>query len=131
VPDVRPYLAQAAVVIAPLRIARGLQNKVLEAMAMGKATVASHQALAGFASKLEVPVLSAASPAEWIEAILRLLQDPSLRCDLGAACRRYVEAKHCWDSCLAPFDELLSRTPGPASRRSKSRPKAEMCIDTP
>ena len=66
VPDVRPYLAQAAVAVVPLRLARGIQNKVLEAMAMGKATVASPAALAGLRRiKPGTHLLSAATPAEW------------------------------------------------------------------
>ncbi len=59
VSDVRPYLAEAAVAVNPLRIARGLQNKVLEAMAMGKAVVASPQALAGLRHRDDAPPLCA------------------------------------------------------------------------
>ena len=59
VPDVRPYVARAAVIVVPLRLARGIQNKVLEALAMGKATVASpsHWPVSGLAST--VPVVTA------------------------------------------------------------------------
>ena len=105
--DVRPYLAKAAVVIAPLRIARGVQNKVLEALAMAKATVASPQALAGFPKQLVLPALCASSPAEWIDVVVRLLRDVALRRDLGECGRHYVESQHDWDRCLAPLDELL------------------------
>ncbi len=69
VPDVRPYLAAAAVAVNPLRIARGLQNKVLEAMAMGKAVVASPQALAGLRHRDDAPPLCARSAQEWIEMV--------------------------------------------------------------
>jgi sugar transferase (PEP-CTERM/EpsH1 system associated) len=130
VPDVRPHLAQAAIAIAPLRIARGLQNKILEAMAMSKAIIASPQALSGFVSKLELPVLSAASPTEWIDAVLRLLHSAPLRRDLGAACRQYVEAHHCWDSCLTPFDELLGLDPraySPAIAKPPKENQMEAC----
>jgi sugar transferase (PEP-CTERM/EpsH1 system associated) len=108
VPDVRPYLAAAAVVVAPLRIARGVQNKVLEALAMGKAVVASPQALAGLAVEPGTQALAAASPAAWVEAVLRLLDDPDLRRRLGVQGRRYVERHHDWDRCLEPFGPLLS-----------------------
>jgi glycosyltransferase involved in cell wall biosynthesis len=107
VPDVRPYVSGAAVVVAPLTIARGIQNKVLEALAMGKALVASPQALLGLKVQPGVHVLSATTPAEWQEAIQRLLGDEDVRRTLGAAGRRYVEEHHCWDRCLQPFADLL------------------------
>ena len=71
VPDVRPYLIEAAVAVNPLRIARGLQNKVLEAMAMSKAVVASPQALAGLRHRDDAPPLCARSAQEWIETVGR------------------------------------------------------------
>ena len=107
VADVRPYLSKAAVALAPLRIARGLQNKVLEALAMAKATVASPQALAGFSEDADLPVVRASSPAEWIELVVHLLGDADLRHERGEAGRRYVESHHEWDRCLAPLNGLL------------------------
>ena len=115
VPDVRPYMAGAAVAIAPLHIARGLQNKVIEALAMGKATVASPAALAGFSLEPGTHALAATTAREWVAAITRLLADPHLRSQLGSAGRRYVEENHCWDHCLAPFAELLGLAPGSVS----------------
>ena len=109
VPDVRPYLARAAVAVVPLRLARGIQNKVLEAMAMGKATVASPAALAGLRQvQPGTHLLSASTPAEWAETVTRLLDDAEQRTVLGAAARAYVEANHHWDRCLAPFGELVA-----------------------
>jgi sugar transferase (PEP-CTERM/EpsH1 system associated) len=107
VPDVRPHVSWAAVAVAPLRIARGVQNKVLEALAMRKPVVASPQALNGLRERLDLPALTAATPAEWVEHISRLLSDEPLRRQLGAAGRRYVEANHSWDRCLEPLSELL------------------------
>jgi polysaccharide biosynthesis protein PslH len=107
VPDVRPHVSWAAVAVAPLRIARGLQNKVLEALAMRKPVVASPQALAGLRERLDLPALMAATPAEWAEHIGRLLIDEPLRRQLGAAGRRYVEAHHSWERCLEPLSDLL------------------------
>jgi glycosyltransferase involved in cell wall biosynthesis len=100
VPDVRPHLGAAAVAVIPLRIARGVQNKVLEALAMGKPVVASPEALAGLLAKPGLHLLQASSPAEWVEAIGGLLDDPSLRRKLGAAGRCHVEDEHRWDRCL-------------------------------
>lgn len=119
VPDVRPYVAGAAVAVAPLRIARGLQNKVLEAMAMAKPVVASPPALAALAGKPDLPALSAVNPQEWAEHVGRLLDTPALRQQLGIAGRRYVEAHHDWERCLEPFEALLYLSPDdPACRSS-------------
>ena len=107
VPDVRSYLAEAAVAVNPLRIARGLQNKVLEAMAMGKAAAASPQALAGLRRGADVPVVCARSASEWVERVGELLDQPERRRRLGAAGRRYVEEHHNWERCLRPFEPLL------------------------
>ncbi len=107
VPDVRPYLARAAVSVNPLRIARGLQNKVLEALAMSKAVIASPAALAALRTEPEIHLLKASSAQEWGQAISRLFQDQNLRQQLGKAGRQYVEENHDWDSCLSPLGDLL------------------------
>jgi sugar transferase (PEP-CTERM/EpsH1 system associated) len=107
VADVRPYLASAQVVIAPLQIARGIQNKVLEALAMAKAVVASPQAFAGIAAKAGEHLLSAHDAGEWVSEIERLWQNPAERVRLGEAGREYVLANHCWQTCLEPLADLL------------------------
>ena len=117
VPDVRPHLAAAAVAVVPLRIARGLQNKALEALAMAKAVVASPPTLEGLGIEPDVHVLAASSPADWVDSVVRLLDDPGLRLRLGSAGRDYVEEHHRWDRCLEPFGPLLglnSTRPSPA-----------------
>lgn len=108
VPDVRPYIYGAAVVLAPLRVARGLQNKVLEALAMGKPVVASPQALGGFGHREELPALCARNTEEWVAHISMLLDDESERRQRGNAGRRYAETYHDWSACLAPFGQLLT-----------------------
>lgn len=107
VPDVRPYLASSAVAIAPLRIARGIQNKVLEALAMGKAVVASPPALAGLEVEPGRHVLEAGSPDQWIEALMNLFESAELRGELGRAGRKYVESKHSWEARLRPLSTIL------------------------
>jgi polysaccharide biosynthesis protein PslH len=111
VPDVRPYLERAAVVVAPLRIARGVQCKVLEAMAMGKAIVASPPALAGLDAEPGMHLVAASSPYEWSRRVSDLLADPDLRQRLGAAGRRFVEDRHRWEDCLKPLADLLGLAP--------------------
>jgi sugar transferase (PEP-CTERM/EpsH1 system associated) len=129
VPDVRPYLARAAVAVVPLRLARGVQNKVLEALAMAKAVIASPRALAALRVQPGAHLLAASSPAEWEEAVLSLLADEDKCQELGAAGRAYVEKHHHWDHCLAPFADLLGlrdnyktalEEPSPAIVESKS-----------
>jgi len=107
VPDVRPYYARAAVVVAPLRVARGVQNKILEALAMSKAVVASPNTLRGLKAEPGSHLLNAESPVEWQETILQLFQDQSLRKQLGKRGRKFVEDHHSWDRCLEPLGKLL------------------------
>jgi len=112
VPDVRPHLERAGVVVVPLRIARGIQNKVLEGLAMGKAVLASPEALKGFRPDLEVPVRPASAAGEWVEGLLELFDDVEERRRLGRAGRAFVTAHHRWDRCLEPLAEILG---GPAA----------------
>lgn len=115
VPDVRPHVAAAAVVVAPLRLARGLQNKVLEALAMGKPVVAAPAALAALRAEPGRHLLAASKPAEWVNAIGRLFDDEGLRRELGAAGRRYVEEHHHWEHCLEPLLESVFAPAGTPS----------------
>ena len=111
VPDVRPYLHEATVAISPLRIARGLQNKVLEAMACGKAVVASSRAAAGLAAQPERDLLVADSADEWTATLTALFTNAERRRQLGAAARRYAESQHDWADCLAPLTDVLLTQP--------------------
>jgi sugar transferase (PEP-CTERM/EpsH1 system associated) len=111
VPDVRPHLGKATVSVAPLRIARGVQNKVLEALAMGKAVVASPPALAGLRARPGEHLLTASAAADWVGAVDRLLGDAELRGRLGRAGRHYVQQHHRWDVCLEPMARLLGLKP--------------------
>jgi glycosyltransferase involved in cell wall biosynthesis len=105
--DVRSYLRNASVVAVPLRIARGIQNKVLEALAVGKAVIASPQALEGLEVVAGQHVCQASTAEEWLNGISRLFRDDAERRRLGAAGRLFVLNHHQWDQCLQPFAELL------------------------
>lgn len=109
VPDVRPWLAHAAAVVAPIRIARGVQNKVLEGMAMARTVVVSPQALEGVAAQAGTEVLVADGAKPFANATLDALKG----LDLGAAARRRVLADFAWEACLAKVDALIEgeRTP--------------------
>ncbi len=107
VPDVRPYLQHAAVVVAPLRIARGIQNKILEAMAMARPVVASSECAAAVDAAAGKELLTAVSPGDFTETIEALLGDSGRCRDIGAAARRRVLARYSWEAHLAGIDQYL------------------------
>lgn len=109
VADVRPYVAHAAVSVAPLRIARGIQNKVLEAMALARPVVASPQAFEGVRARPGRDLLVAEGAAEMAARIAELLA--GAHPGLGAAGRAAVAAGHDWGATLRGLDAVLDRKP--------------------
>ena len=107
VPDVRGWLAAADVVVAPLRIARGIQNKVLEAMAMARPVLASPQAAEGIDARDGEHLLIAADPAQEAGKILALLADPAHAARLGRAARSRMEERYRWSATLAELPDML------------------------
>ena len=105
VPDVRPYIAHAAAAVAPLRIARGIQNKVLEAMAMAKPVVVTRDALEGIDAVPGAELLVADAPAEFADACLRAASDAGLR--IGRAARQRVVRDYAWAERMRGLDPLL------------------------
>lgn len=105
VPDVRPYIAHARAAVAPLRIARGIQNKVLEAMAMATPVVVSPQALEGIEAEPGKELLLAQDAAGFADAVAVLLARSGN--DMGLAARARVERKYSWPSNLACIGERL------------------------
>ena len=103
--DVRGWLAAASVVVAPLRLARGIQNKVLEGMAMARPVVASGAAAEGIDHDGTIRVGS--SVAEIADAVNELLAHPDRAAALGGAARRRVQERYSWEARLAPLDEVL------------------------
>jgi len=112
VPDIRPYLERSRVVVAPLRFARGVQNKVLEAMAMRKAVVVTPQSLQGLHSSAESCLIKAESAPDWSNAIVRQFHNRTYANQVGQSARRFVEQRHAWNACLASLEELISPRPG-------------------
>lgn len=106
VSDVRPYIAHARIAVAPLKIARGVQNKVLEAMAMAKTVVVSPQAAAGIAARADKEYLVAAGCDEFAEVISQLWDADALQ-SIGKAARARVLADYSWSANLARLDLLL------------------------
>jgi sugar transferase (PEP-CTERM/EpsH1 system associated) len=106
VPDIRPFLAWADVCVAPLRIARGIQNKVLEAMAMGRPVVASPQAFEGVRA-MPGEALLVANGAGETGAAIRTVLDGGAR-GLGPAARAAMERGYAWAATLAPLDNIVA-----------------------
>jgi sugar transferase (PEP-CTERM/EpsH1 system associated) len=117
VPDVRPYLAHAALAVAPLRIARGIQNKVLEAMAMARPTIVSPEALEGIDAEPGQELLLARNGEDFRHQCLALLQgEPATVGEMiGERARVRVMADYSWDHHLAGLDRALDHRAAPAS----------------
>jgi sugar transferase (PEP-CTERM/EpsH1 system associated) len=109
VDDPREYLARASVSVAPLRIARGIQNKVLEALAMGLPVVGTTSATQGIEGEPGRDFVLANSAQEQADAICALLADPARARALGQRGREFVESNYDWEVVLKPLDELLAR----------------------
>jgi sugar transferase (PEP-CTERM/EpsH1 system associated) len=107
VPEIRPYLEQAAVFVAPLRIARGVQNKVLEAMASGVPVVCTHAALAGLSAVAGTDLLAADAPDDFASCTANLLEHPDKAAQVGRAGAEYVRRYHQWDTHLARLEGTL------------------------
>jgi polysaccharide biosynthesis protein PslH len=108
VDDVRPYVWRSAVTVAPLNIARGTQNKILEAMAMGVPVVCSTLAARGVDAVVGEHLLAAGDPQGYADAIVGLLEDDAARMRIAAAGRARVETHHSWDVAMARLDQLLA-----------------------
>lgn len=105
-------LARAAVSVAPLRIARGIQNKVLEALAMGLPTVGTTPATQGVEGEAGRDFLVADDAEAFAARVIELLDDPARARALGARGRAFVEAHYDWERTLAPLDALIARLGG-------------------
>jgi sugar transferase (PEP-CTERM/EpsH1 system associated) len=125
VEDIRPYLRRARIAIVPLRIARGVQNKLLEAMAMGKAVVTTSRCLTPLRARAGVHVAVADCERDWMETILRILDDNELRNRLGSAAREYVTEHHSWERCVQPLLSVLGISVDPVSNNRVSEEALE------
>lgn len=107
VPDVRPYLQHAAAVVAPLRVARGIQNKILEAMAMARPVVASKSCVDVIDARDERELLSATQADEFVRHIDALLGSPENAGAVGQAGRLRVLQRYSWSAHLSAIDRYL------------------------
>jgi sugar transferase (PEP-CTERM/EpsH1 system associated) len=107
VEDVRPYVWKADVVIAPLTIARGIQNKVLEAMALAKPIIATPQAIEGTGAVSGEQLLAFSDKNDWIAAITDFSETRPAMNRFSHAARAYVARDHVWEACLGTLPALL------------------------
>lgn len=107
VPDVRSYLSEARVCVAPLLIARGIQNKVLEAMATARPVVCTPQAAEGLDAVRGEHLLVAEDARTFAHNVATLLQSPAEADRVGAAARAWVEEHHPWSRALATLEGIL------------------------
>ncbi len=107
VDDVRPYLAAAKVCVIPLRIARGVQNKALEAMAAGRAVIATQDVITGVGATAGEHLLLARDEPEFIASVLQILRDDELRLRLEKAARDFVERECSWQPLMERFAGLV------------------------
>ena len=119
VADVRPYIAAAKAVVAPLRLARGIQNTVLEALSMGKPVLASREVCTTFGPSLPVGLIRCASALEYIDNYRKFSNS-----DLSSLIRKDAEMRFDWNGRVAPISSLL------AGRASLTRSPANEILPT-
>jgi sugar transferase (PEP-CTERM/EpsH1 system associated) len=108
VPDTRPYLDRAEIFVAPLRIARGVQNKVLEALAMGLPCVVSMAAWSGTVIPHGEGILATDNAEEFAEHVIRLMQDGKWRAEMARKARAAAEANYEWKAQMARLDQVIA-----------------------
>jgi len=121
VKDVRPYLLRSAVMVAPLSIARGTQNKLLEAMACGIPVVTSSIAAGGVDAIAGTHLLVADTPADVAAATLSLMDDPGRRDSLARAGRARVLTHHAWPESMSRLDTIIDNCVTRFAPRSAER----------
>lgn len=119
VPDVRPYVLRSAMTVAPLKIARGTQNKILESLAMGVPVVASDLAARGTDAVPGRHLLTAKCPQEYANAVLRLLDDPAERRSFSKAGRARILSHHNWKESMRRLDDMIVQC---LARRTEVQP---------
>jgi spore maturation protein CgeB len=97
-------------VVVPLRIARGVQNKVLEAMAAARVVLCSPQAAAGIEAVAGQHLLVAETPEQWVDQLEQLLTNSEDRRRIATAARSHIQQHYNWDARLDPMIELISNS---------------------
>jgi len=126
VQDIRPYVAHASAVVAPLHIAPGIQNKILEAMAMAKPVVATSEAASGILEVSNREIVIASSAAEFERGIAVAVSEEGRR--LGRRARALIEARFQWGESWRALDRLLE---GKSSSGPTQTPEASDSLGLP
>jgi len=106
VEDIRKYIAQADVVLVPMRKGSGIKNKILEAMAMGKPVVCNSIAAEGLSLEAKQSLAIADNPREMACEIVKLLWDPARRSEMGKKARSVVLSQYSWVSCARRYYQI-------------------------
>ncbi|MDO9195006.1 TIGR03087 family PEP-CTERM/XrtA system glycosyltransferase [Rhodoferax sp.] len=109
VPDVRPFIRGSALMVAPLNIARGTQNKILEAMAMGVPVVTSTIAAGGVDAESVTHFLVADTPQAYADAIMQIVDSPAERNRLAVAGRQRMLSHHAWPRSMVRLEGIIDR----------------------
>lgn len=112
VDDIRPYLQNSLVYVAPLRISRGVQNKVLEAMAFELPVVTTSKVLEGIKGEPRENLFVEDEPGEFAKITIELLKNKKMRQKIGKMARKFVEEQHCWEIAFYKIDSLLKEING-------------------
>lgn len=131
VPDVKEYLSSARVAVVPLRIARGIQNKVLEAMAAGVPVVATPAAAKGVDAKPGVDFLVAGGAEEFSSHVIRLLEDDRLRTQMAASAIGRVRERYNWEGKAVELESLMARAVEEKTRRDGNGAPADVSFIIP
>lgn len=108
VSNIASAVRDAKIGLSPVRIGAGVQNKVLEYMALGLPVVSSSLAIDGLQVKPNQNVMVANTPQDYVEVIVKLLEDPNLQKQLAYSAHEYVKKFHSWDSLLQPMLEKIN-----------------------
>lgn len=120
VPDVRPYIGRATIAVCPMVVKVGIQNKLLEAMAMAIPTVASRAAATGLSAEPGQDFLVADSPTEFARSVCALLENPERARAIGLAGKSYVEQYHSWSKAGKRLEDFYGEAICARTNASKS-----------
>ncbi|MEW6745597.1 MAG: TIGR03087 family PEP-CTERM/XrtA system glycosyltransferase [Planctomycetota bacterium] len=107
VPDVLPYLRCSSLTVAPLKVARGIQNKVLESLAAGTPSVATSEAARGIGARSGLHLIVADEPEEMARGVIGLLREPARARAMAAEARCFVEARYAWSRSQEKLERIL------------------------
>ncbi len=109
VSDTRPYYRGAKMLVAPMFISTGVQNKILEAMAMGVPVITTPQAAAALGRQEGVPVLTASDPSEFAGHIMHILNHPAAAEELASRAVEFVHQNFSWEAAAESLEKVLAR----------------------